>query len=476
MESDSKKMGVRHSERNKRRIDYAALHESHTIQERNVHPHRVYFEEFEKNFKTKTGLEEVIHLVDEVRGEEFNDGDLKKLIDETRLLKPILVRGANPNVKETYNPKIKLSFHIPNYTMDELTEKIGPERKVPVMDVMTQNNSPRWNMKGWCEYFKLDASERDKIRNVISLEISDTQLGAEIVVPKVVSELDIILKLFQEEEGGLSQLLHSNNIIQPKVQKYVLMSVAGSYTDFHIDFAGTSVYYCPVSGHKKFILIPPLDRNLEVYKKWCLSDNQNSTWFPSLLKNLSAAETSRLKQDETVPGCYINNGCVIDILPGDLLLLPSMWIHAVYTEQDSVIVGGNYLNLLSLQNHLQTYKIEIDTKVDEQFRFPNFVKFVWLIAYYLMGRTASPSPGPYDAKCCRNLLRFLEQQWQFINSRPSSKRDKLLISKLKQALPRQIIGNVGLFLTQFSKWVDSSALPAADDPPDRQSSKRQRRL
>lgn len=36
----------------------------------------------------------------------------------------------------------------------------------------------------------------------------------------------------------------------PKVQKYCLMSVAGCYTDFHIDFGGTSVWYHIIRGSK----------------------------------------------------------------------------------------------------------------------------------------------------------------------------------------------------------------------------------
>lgn len=34
----------------------------------------------------------------------------------------------------------------------------------------------------------------------------------------------------------------------PKVQKYCLMSVKGCYTDFHVDFGGTSVWYHILKG------------------------------------------------------------------------------------------------------------------------------------------------------------------------------------------------------------------------------------
>ena len=36
----------------------------------------------------------------------------------------------------------------------------------------------------------------------------------------------------------------------PRVQKYVLMSVAGAFTDFHVDFGGTSVWYHVLRGAK----------------------------------------------------------------------------------------------------------------------------------------------------------------------------------------------------------------------------------
>jgi len=36
----------------------------------------------------------------------------------------------------------------------------------------------------------------------------------------------------------------------PKVQKYCLMSVKGCYTDFHVDFGGTSVWYHILKGAK----------------------------------------------------------------------------------------------------------------------------------------------------------------------------------------------------------------------------------
>jgi len=52
------------------------------------------------------------------------------------------------------------------------------------------------------------------------------------------------------------------------------MSPAGSYTDFHIDFGGSSVWYHVVSGHKIFLLAPPTPYNWSLYERWASSENQ----------------------------------------------------------------------------------------------------------------------------------------------------------------------------------------------------------
>lgn len=38
--------------------------------------------------------------------------------------------------------------------------------------------------------------------------------------------------------------------VNPQVQYYCLMSQGGSYTDFHVDFGGTSVWYHILRGKK----------------------------------------------------------------------------------------------------------------------------------------------------------------------------------------------------------------------------------
>lgn len=57
------------------------------------------------------------------------------------------------------------------------------------------------------------------------------------------------------------------------------------------------------------------------------------------------------------------------------MIIPTGWIHAVYTPSDSLVFGGNFLHSLNIATQLELYRIEIATRVPRKFRFPHFVKF-----------------------------------------------------------------------------------------------------
>uniref|UniRef100_A0A3B5A387 JmjC domain-containing protein n=1 Tax=Stegastes partitus TaxID=144197 RepID=A0A3B5A387_9TELE len=91
---------------------------------------------------------------------------------------------------------------------------------------------------------------------------------------------------------------------KPFVQKYCLMGVKDSYTDFHIDFGGTSVWYHVLWGEKIFYLIKPTPTNLALYEAWSSSPNQSEVFF-----------------GEKVEKCY---KCVVP--QGTTLLIPTgLW-------------------------------------------------------------------------------------------------------------------------------------------------------
>lgn len=235
-------------------------------------------------------------------------------------------------------------------TVRAVAELYGPEERVEVIDVKSQQGEDkRWNMQKWADYY--ESNEPDKVvRNVISLEVSQSKLGRLIKRPKVVRDLDLQDAVWPDELKAIGDY--------PKVQFYCLMSVADCYTDFHIDFGGSSVYYHILKGKKTFFFIPPKDKHLKKYEEWCNSPAQDSIFLGNQTKE-----------------CYR-----VDLSEGDTMLIPSGWIHAVWTPENSLVIGGNFLTRLNYGMQIKVLNIEKETKVPKKFRYPFFQKIQWYTA------------------------------------------------------------------------------------------------
>ena len=244
-------------------------------------------------------------------------------------------------------------------TVRAVAELYGPEEKVEVIDVKSQNGEGRkWNMRRWADYYENKSNKT--VRNVISLEVSQSKLGRLIRRPQIVRDLDLQDSVWPAELQAKGEI--------PRVQFYCLMSVADCFTDFHIDFGGSSVFYHILKGKKTFFFIPPKEKHLKKYEEWCLSPAQNWTFLGEQTKE-----------------CYR-----VDLLEGDTMLIPAGWIHAVWTPEDSLVIGGNFLTRLNFGMQLRVSQIEKATGVARKFRYPHFQKIHWYTAFRYMEEDALP--------------------------------------------------------------------------------------
>ncbi|KAK4548729.1 hypothetical protein LTR36_008502 [Oleoguttula mirabilis] len=234
-------------------------------------------------------------------------------------------------------------------TVRQVCNLVGPETPLDVIDVKTQNSGAKWNLGRWANYYEEDGDEK-AIRNVISLEVSQTKLGRLLRRPKIVRDIDLQDQVWPQEETDKGKY--------PKVQYYCLMSVADSYTDFHIDFGGSSVYYHILKGKKTFFFIPPKPKHLKAYEEWNESPQQNFTFLPHITKE-----------------CYR-----VDLSEGDTMLIPSGWIHAVWTPETSLVIGGNFLTRMSYRNQFRVVEIEKANRTPMKFRYPFFQRIMWYTA------------------------------------------------------------------------------------------------
>uniref|UniRef100_A0A6I8Q8K1 [histone H3]-dimethyl-L-lysine(36) demethylase n=1 Tax=Xenopus tropicalis TaxID=8364 RepID=A0A6I8Q8K1_XENTR len=259
-----------------------------------------------------------------------------------------------------FSTKEGLGIKMPgqDFTVRDVKLLVGSRRVVDVMDVNTQK-SIDMSLSQFVRYYETPETEREKLYNVISLEFSHTKLEKVVKRPTVVDAVDWVDNMWPRHLKELQK--ESTNVIAemkyPKVKKYCLMSVKGCFTDFHIDFGGTSVWYHVFRGGKVFWLIPPTGHNLQLYEEWLLSGKQTDIFL-----------------GDRSEGCQR-----IELKQGQTFFIPSGWIHAVYTPADSLVFGGNILHSFNIPMQLRVYEIEDRTRVHAKFRYPFYYEMCWYV-------------------------------------------------------------------------------------------------
>jgi F-box/leucine-rich repeat protein 10/11 len=89
--------------------------------------------------------------------------------------------------------------------------------------VASQSDSPGWTLGKWADYVELEPSKRERIFNVISLEVSGTKIAEGITPPKIVRDLDWVETFWPSTRKGKGN-------VYPKVQLYCLMGVETAWT------------------------------------------------------------------------------------------------------------------------------------------------------------------------------------------------------------------------------------------------------
>jgi len=200
-----------------------------------------------------------------------------------------------------------------------------------------------------------------------------------ILPPKFVRDLDWVENYWPSTRKGKGH-------IYPKVQLYCLMGVANAWTDWHIDFAGSSVYYHILHGSKIFYFIRPTPENLAAYERWSGTELQNHSWL----------------------GDMVDEVFKVELTQGNTMIIPTGWIHAVYTPVDTLVFGGNFLHSYNVSTQLRVRNIEIATQVPKKFRFPMFSKLCWYVGDKSLRDLKSPSGGTLSSRVLESMYALAE--------------------------------------------------------------------
>ncbi|KAI1729611.1 jmjC domain-containing histone demethylation protein 1 [Ditylenchus destructor] len=293
--------------------------------------------------------DETIKVIQE---NEFDPDQFKKSVKNDGLQTPILFKV----------PPEKLGMKVPDaatFSVFDVLDNVGKSRKIEVVEVNEQKGRSM-KLQDFVNYYNTPEC-RKELLNVLSLEFSLTKLADIVSGPEFVTNIDWIDNVWPQklkerqivhiQESGP----HTDFSTYPKVQRYCLLSVADCFTDFHVDFGGTSVWYHILKGKKIFWLIEPTEENLLLYEEWILGGNNSESFFGRIVNKCIRAELS----------------------PGTTFIIPSGWIHCVYTPEDSLVFGGNFLHSFAVPMQIRVVRSEDRIKVGGKYRFPHFKQMIW---------------------------------------------------------------------------------------------------
>ncbi|XP_060515940.1 histone lysine demethylase PHF8-like [Cylas formicarius] len=322
-----------------------------------------------------------------------------------------------------------------NFSYVDVQRLIGDHKEIDVIDVCRQTNL-RMTLGDFVDYFR--NYNRTRIFNVISLEFSNTGMTNIIEPPQIARQLDWANCIWPPNYEG-----------RPQVQKYCLMSIKDSYTDFHIDFGGTSVWYHVLKGEKIFFFVKPTPANLTLYSQWMTSTNQSETFF-----------------GDQVDICY-----KCHVRQGQTMLIPTGWIHAVYTPADSLVFGGNFLHSFNITMQLSCFEIEKKTKTERKFLYPNFITINFFAAVRLLEQLIEINSSR-DATCPESLLGGLKALQQAIKQWNNEKDYNIAV---REQIPPHI--NIPKLLKDLGKEIRHAEriINHLNPPKPERESKRKRR-
>lgn len=312
-------------------------------------------------------------LITRIAPEEFNMDYYKK----SGLSQPLHFRC----------PSEKLGMSMPNddITVDDIKNMVGAHRMIEVVEVMNQG-SKKMDLGQFVEYYNTPKNEKSELYNVLSLEFSLSPLADLVKSPKLVRDVDWVENHWPDELRQRYLVFNKKGQYQPhhtypKVQYYCLMSPSDCYTDFHIDFGGTSVWYHVKKGRKIFWLVEPSESNLTMYEEFVKNPTQSGFF-----------------------GDVVETCARVELIQGDTMIIPAGWIHAVYTPADSLVFGGNFLHSLRAAIQIRCFQSENKIQISKKFRFPYLEELVfYVIADYVKAstgreyyRTGDVSDARYD--------------------------------------------------------------------------------
>uniref|UniRef100_A0A672T4L8 Lysine-specific demethylase PHF2 n=1 Tax=Sinocyclocheilus grahami TaxID=75366 RepID=A0A672T4L8_SINGR len=383
-------------------------------------------------------------FIKELRSRTFPSAEdvVVKLSGSQMTLDYLEENGFNEPILIQKKDGLGMAMPAPTFYVSDVENYVGPDVLVDVVDVTKQTQS-QMKLKEFVDFYY--STNRKKVLNVINLEFSDTRMADIVESPQIVRKLSWVENYWPDDA-----LLG-----KPKVSKYCLICVKDSYTDFHIECGGASVWYHVLKGEKIFFLIKPTSANLSLYERWRSSSNHSEMFFA-----------------DQVDKCY---KCTLK--QGQTLFIPSGWINAILTPVDCLAFSGHFVHSLSVEMQMRAYEVEKRLKVASLTPFPNFETACWYVGKYYLERfkglhKANKQPPPYlvqGAKIVNGAFRSWTKKQVHLDELPENMKPPQLIKDLAKEIRIsevrrcEVVGD--LDKPTRKKAIKPPKMPKAPKPP-----------
>jgi hypothetical protein len=171
--------------------------------------------------------------------------------------------------------------------------------------------------------------------------------------PQWVREIDLITK-FNDIQCGCFRSA------EPYLS-YIQLTNENSYTHFHADFANASPVLAVIKGHKTFFIIPFSPENNSNMRQWASYQKRKVDAEEEKYEEyIPREEQCWLPDVKDIAECYR-----VDVKEGEIIYLPSGYIHAVYSPLDCMVLSGNIVTTLNFDWSVHIYWRDLTDAHDE---------------------------------------------------------------------------------------------------------------
>uniref|UniRef100_A0A1I7U0P4 JmjC domain-containing protein n=1 Tax=Caenorhabditis tropicalis TaxID=1561998 RepID=A0A1I7U0P4_9PELO len=298
-----------------------------------------FYGKYEEKYVCNEGLIPVVECETEEDFEEKRDH-----LNKIYLIKNGITRnGSGLSIPEDFNfETVKNYLNDSNdknkkfwmiNSLEQRTEKMTIRTLIKKMNTY-QNQEEIWNLLS-LEFSRWRSKLRDQFRLPAMVKSECMISRLENALKKKKEELAADTRKDQASLNKMKEFVDRQLREIPKYHKFVLISMAGSFTDIHVDFSGTAVYYHVVKGRKIFYVAKDTEENMNEYQKQ--ERGEAGQWLGATLSD----QWQRIVIEE-----------------GNTAILPPGYIHFVYTPMHSLVIGGNYLHANHLKTHFAQSKLD----------------------------------------------------------------------------------------------------------------------